>query len=108
MVSEQMSVQCQAGHAYCPPLPSRCQDGSCWPQLPASQQDAAHFGMKNAQAGKSGFSLKWDAMNNQQEEQEVGASEAGGKFLSQKPAQALRFLKEKSPVWFPPPSLRLE
>lgn len=77
-----MLVQRRAGHAHCPPLPSRCQDGSHWQWLPASQRDAAQFGMKNAQAGKAGFSLKWNAMNNQQEEQEVGAAEAGGKFLS--------------------------
>lgn len=51
--------------------------------------------MKNAQAGKVGFSLNWDVMNNQQEEQEVRAAEAGGKFLSQNPAQALSFLKEE-------------
>lgn len=70
--------------------------------LAARMVPAAQFGMKNAQARNVGFSLKWDAMNNQQEEQEVGAVEAGGKFLSQKSTQALGFLKEKSPVWIPP------
>lgn len=98
--SGQTSVLHWAGHAHRLPLPSYCQDGSCWPQLPASQRDAAQFGMKNAQARNAGFSLKWDAMNNQQEEQEVGAAEAGGKFLSQKSTQALGFLKEKSRLDF--------
>lgn len=102
---------CWSGRVCCPPLASHGQDSSRWPWLPASQWDAAQFGMKNAQAGKAGkvgFSLKWHAMNNQQEEQEVGAVETGGKFLSQKPVQALSFLKEKSPVCFFTPSLRLE
>jgi len=70
--------------------------------------DAAQFGMEKAQAGKAGFNSKRDVMNNQQEEQEPVEAEAGGKFLSQKPAQASSFFKEKSPVWLFPPSLGLE
>lgn len=85
----QMSVQRQAEHVLpCPLAGSMARWG------------AAQFGMKNAQAGKVGFNLKWDVMNNQQEEQEVEALEAGGKFLSKKLTQALSLLKEKSPVCF--------
>lgn len=85
----QMSVQCQAGHV----LPCPLAGSMAW-------WGAAQFGMKNAQAGKVGFNLKWDVMNNQQEEQEVEALEAGGEFLSKKPTQALSLLKEKFPVCF--------
>lgn len=89
--SVEMSVQCRVGCALPCPLA-----GSM------AQWDAAQFGMKNAQAGKVGFNLKWDVMNNQQEEQELGTLEAGGKFLSEKPTQALSLLKEKSAVCFFP------
>lgn len=50
--------------------------------LGQGSQHSAPFGMKNAPPGKAGFNLKWAAMNNQQEEQQVGAAEAGGEFLS--------------------------
>lgn len=55
---------------------------SCLMLLGQGSQHSAPFGMKNAPPGKAGFNLKWAAMNNQQEEQQVGAAEAGGEFLS--------------------------